>query len=382
MDVITYSALQHYWWIIVSVLAGILVFLLFVQGGQTLLYSLAKNEDERKLLVNALGRKWELTFTTLVVFGATVFASFPLFYSTSFAGAYWAWMILLFSFIIQAVSYEYRSKPNNFLGAKTYQIFLFINGMIGTFVLGVIVATLFTGSAFKVNLYNILNTDNPIISQWQNNWHGLEALLNPWNLCLGLCLFFLSRVLGVLYFINTISNDNVQQRSGKILLFNAIPFVVTFLIFLIYILQKKGYGYDDTGVVFLDTKKYWHNLLQMPIVTLLLLLGVGLVLYGLYVAYFKVKRKSIFFFAPGVILVITSMFSLLGFNHTSYYYSNVDMQSSLTLANSSSSYFTLYTMAKVSLLLPLVILYVIYSWFKMNNKPIDTEELNKESHIY
>jgi len=383
MMAITYSSLQYYWWFIICILAGCLVFLLFVQGGQTLLNRLASNEDEKKLLVNTLGRKWELSFTTLVVFGGTIFASFPLFYSTSFGGAYWVWMLLLFSYIIQGISYEYRKKQNNFFGSDTYEWFLFLNGAIASFTLGVIVATLFTGSPFSVDLHNLSDPANPIISRWENKWHGLEALINPWNLAFGICIFFLARVLGILYFMNTISNEAILQRSKKQLLYNAVPFVATFLIFVIYLLFKEGYYYDEQSkICFLEEHKYLHNLIEMPLNTLVFLSGVALTLLGIIWPLKKDATKAIFLAGPGVFLVGFSLFALAGFNHTPFYPSTVDMQSSLSIFNASSGYYTLNTMVYVSVLIPLVIAYIAYSWKKMNNKPVDDEEMKNETHSY
>jgi cytochrome bd ubiquinol oxidase subunit II len=383
MAMITYSSLQYYWWFIICLLAGFLVFLLFVQGGQTLLHQLASNEDERKLLINTLGRKWEFSFTTLVVFGGTAFASFPLFYSTSFGGAYWAWMLLLFSYIIQAISYEFRKKPNNFFGSGTYEWFLFINGAIGSFILGIIVATLFTGSEFSVNFYNLSDPANPIISRWENNWHGLEALANPWNLVFGICIFFLARILGILYFMNTINHELILRKSKKQLLINAIPFVVTFLIFVIYLLLKDGLLFDEQSqMFFLEEKKYLHNLIEMPLNTILFFSGVVLTLCGIVWPFKKEPAKAILFAGPGIFLVGFSLFALAGFNHTAFYPSTYDMQSSLAIFNASSSYYTLNTMAYVSILIPFVIAYIAYSWFRMNNKPVDEEEMKNESHTY
>ena len=380
---ISLNTLQYYWWFILSLLGSILVFMLFVQGGQTLLYTLAKNEDERSLLVNSLGRKWELTFTMLVVFGGTAFASFPLFYSTSFGGAYWAWMILLFCFVIQAVAYEYRSKPDNFLGKRTYETFLFINGAMGTFLLGVVVASFFTGSEFSVDYYNISNAADPAVSRWENKLHGIELLFNMWNLVLGLCIFFLSRVLAILYFMNNVRNDNILNRAKKHLLINAVPFVLLFVVFVIYVLLKDGLGGDPaSGLIYLEEKRYLGNFLQMPVLLVVFLTGVLLVLSGIAIAVFKKPSGGIWYSGIGVILTVLALLCVAGFNNTPFYPSLTDMQSSLTIQNASSSYYTLSVMTYVSVFIPVVAAYITYAWYRMNHKPIDGDELNSENHVY
>lgn len=380
-----YSFLQHYWWFIISLLGGLLVFLLFVQGGQSMLFSLAKTEQHRFLLVNALGRKWEYTFTTLVTFGGAFFASFPLFYSTSFGGAYWVWMAILFCFIIQAVSYEYQSRPGNTFGKNTYRWFLFINGLLGTFLLGVAVATFFTGSDFGVNKMNLTNQLAPVISQWQNPWHGLEALLNVRNLCLGFAVFFLARTLACLFFINRMADEDLVKRSRKFLWYNAIPFVVFFLVFLIWTLLSKGFAVDPaTGVVSLVEYKYFFNLIEMPVVFAVFLIGVVLVLYGVIHTLLSSKfSKGIWFSGVGTVLTVTCLFLIAGWNNTSYYPSTYgDMQSSLTIANSSSSEFTLTAMAYVSILVPFVLAYIIYAWRSLEKKKFDSKDFKKDGHIY
>ena len=381
---LTYEFFQQYWWFIISLLGALLVFLLFVQGGQTLLNVVAKNDAEETLLINSLGRKWEFTFTTLVVFGGAFFASFPLFYSTSFGGAYWLWMAILFSFIIQAVSYEYRSKPGNFLGKKTYDTFLKINGLAATVLLGVAVGTFFSGSDFVVNKNNITDVGMPVISTWQNPLHGLEAILNLQNLSLGLAVFFLARIQGALYFINNIDNDNIYLRSKRQVLINAIPFVVFFLLFLAFILWGEGYELNrDTGKISLVQYKYFFNLVQMYWVGVLLLIGVVLVLYAILRTVMQnTFRSGIWFSGIGTILVVLSLFFVAGYNHTAYYPSVADMQSSLTIYNSSSSLFTLKVMSVVSILVPVVLAYIAYTWRIMDRHSITEEEMQHESEKY
>ncbi len=380
----TYILLQQYWWLIVSLLGALLVFLLFVQGGQTLIYTLGKNESERTVLVNALGRKWELTFTTLVTFGGAFFASFPLFYSTSFGGAYWVWMAILFCFIIQAVSYEFRTKPNNFLGHRTFEVFLFINGLLGTVLLGTAVATFFTGSLFSVNKMNLTNLANPIISAWQTPWHGLEAALNLHNLSLGLAVFFLSRILALLYFMNNVNSNEIFARAKKHLLYNTIPFLVFFLTFVIWLILRDGFAVNpENGQVFMEPFKYLHNLLAMPIVLAMFLIGVVLVLWGIGKSLITDNyTKGIWFTGLGTVLTVLAIFLVAGYNNTAYYPSTYNLQSSLTIFNSTSSKFTLTVMSIVSLLVPFVVAYIWYVWKSMNSKKIDADEMNSEGHIY
>lgn len=372
---ISYLFLQQYWWIIISILAGALVFLLFVQGGQTLIYTLGKTEIEQTMIVNALGRKWEFTFSTLVTFGGAFFASFPLFYATSFGGAYWVWMAILFCFIVQAVSYEFRSKPNNFLGKRTYDTFLFFNGALGPFLLGVVVATLFTGSQFSVNAVNL--------SRWETPYYGLEALLNIQNLALGFAILFLSRTLGILFLINSLEGDDLIKRARKRLWYEAGLFLVFFLFFLIRLLFLEGYAYDrETGLVFMEANKYLNNILQMPLNTLILLAGVVLVLWGIFISLFKNSTKGIWFAGSGTFLTVFSLFLLAGLNQTAFYPSSFDLQSSLTIENSSSSYYTLKVMAVVSLMIPFVVAYIWYTWKLISNKKISEEEMNSDTHVY
>jgi cytochrome d ubiquinol oxidase subunit II len=377
-------ALQQYWWAIISLLGALLVFLLFVQGGQTLIYTLGKTESERTILVNSLGRKWEFTFTTLVTFGGAFFASFPLFYATSFGGAYWVWMIILFCFVIQAVSYEFRSKPANVLGSRTFEIFLFINGALGTILLGTAVATFFTGSAFSIDFSNITRVTDPVISRWETPWRGLEAALNVHNLSLGLTVFFLARVLGILYFINNVENDSIISRARKSLLRNTALFLVTFLTFVIILLTRKGFAVDPhSGKVFIESYKYMHNLVAMPLVALLFVTGTVLVLYGIIRTLLKNGYcKGIWFTGVGTILFVFSLFSLAGYNNTAYYPSSFDLQSSLTIFNSSSSHYTLTAMSYVSLLVPVVFAYIFIAWRSINKRKIDAGEVKNESHVY
>jgi cytochrome d ubiquinol oxidase subunit II len=382
-ETFSYQFLQHYWWFIIALLAGILVFLLFVQGGQTLIYTLGKSETEKSVLVNVLGRKWEFTFTTLVTFGGAFFASFPLFYSTSFGGAYWLWMFILFCFIIQAISYEYRSKPRNFLGKRTYDIFLFVNGSLGTILLGVAVATLFTGASFSVGKINITNLSNPVISQWRNPFHGIEAIFDLHNLSLGLTVFFLARVLALQYFIKNIDDENIIKRVKKRTWGNAIPFVVMFLVFATWLMLREGYAYDQgTGIVEKVQYKYFYNLIEMPVIGILFLLGVVGVLSGIIITLFTRNENGIAFTGMGTVVTVVCLFLLAGYNQTAYYPSTFDLQSSLTIENSSSSKYTLTVMSYVSLLVPFVFAYIYYAWRSINDKKIDTSEISGDSHAY
>ncbi|MHB9056513.1 MAG: cytochrome d ubiquinol oxidase subunit II [Paludibacteraceae bacterium] len=385
---ITYSFLQHYWWLLISLLGGLLSFLLFVQGGQTLISTLGKTEDERRLLVNVLGKKWEYTFTTLVTFGGAFFASFPLFYSTSFGGAYWVWMLILFCFIVQAVSYEYQNKPGNFFGKNAYRGFLFFNGLAGTFLIGVAVATFFTGSEFVVNKQNIADFSGqfaPVISQWKNPLHGLEALFNLRNWSFGLAVFFLARTLAVLFFKNRILNFAIEERLNGALLKNALPFVVFFLAFLIWTLFAQGFAVKpETGEVYMEKFKYFNNLIQMPVLLIMLLLGIVGVLYGIIFSIIKITwKKGIWFAGAGTVLTVLTLFLMAGYNNTAYYPSTADYQSSLTIFNSSSSYYTLKVMSIVSLLIPFILAYIFYAWRSLEKTHTTVEEINeKDSHAY
>lgn len=379
-----YIFLQHYWWFVVSLLGALLVFLLFVQGGNSLLFCLGKTEEQKKMMINSTGRKWEFTFTTLVTFGGAFFASFPLFYSTSFGGAYWLWMIILFSFVLQAVSYEFQSKAGNLLGKTTYRTFLVINGVVGPVLLGGAVDTFFTGSNFYINKGNIADAAMPVISQWANGWHGLDALLNPWNVVLGLAVFFLARILGALYFINNINEDDLVKRCRRALWGNTALFLVFFLAFVIRTLLADGYAVrPETGEVFMEPYKYLTNFLQMPVVLLVFLVGVVAVLWGIIRTLWKPAfDKGIWFAGAGTVLTVLALLLVAGYNNTAYYPSTHDLQSSLTLANSCSSQFTLKVMAYVSILVPFVLAYIFYAWRSIDNRKIDAKEMEEGGHAY
>ena len=380
----TYIFLQHYWWFIVSLLGALLVFLLFVQGGNSLLFRLGQTEEERQLLINSTGRKWEFTFTTLVTFGGGFFASFPLFYSTSFGGAYWLWMIILFSFVLQAVSYEYQSKLGNLLGKRTYIAFLQLNGIVGPILLGAAVATFFNGSNFLIAKENLTELSMPVISQWANGWHGLDAFADPWNLILGFAVFFLSRLLGNLYFINNIRHEALEPRCRRQLITDLVPFLFFFLAFVIRTLIKDGFAVDPaTQTITMEPMKYLNNFLVMPYLLVLFLLGVVGVLYGILKSILSpAYRKGIWSAGIGTVLAVLALLLVVGYNNTSYYPSTADLQSSLTLANSCSSKFTLETMAYVSLLVPFVLAYIIYAWRAIDSKPITKDELKNDDHAY
>ena len=353
----TYIFLQQYWWFVVSLLGAILVFLLFVQGGNSLIFCLGKTEEQRKMIINSTGRKWEFTFTTLVTFGGAFFASFPLFYSTSFGGAYWLWMIILFTFVLQAVSYEFQSKAGNLLGKKAYRVFLVLNGVVGPVLLGGAVATFFTGSAFYINKGNIADTMMPVISSWANAGHGLDALLNPWNVVLGLAVFFLARILSSLYFINNISDADLVKRCRRALWGNTGLFLIFFLSFVIRTLLAEGYAVNpENGEIFMEPYKYLTNFIEMPVVLVVFLIGVLAVLWGIIRTLWKPAfDKGIWFAGAGTVLTVLALLLVAGYNNTAYYPSTADLQSSLTLANSCSSQFTLRVMAYVSILVPFVL---------------------------
>ena len=370
------------------------MFLMFVQGANTLIFCLGKTEEERRLIINSTGRKWEFTFTTLVTFGGAFFASFPLFYSTSFGGAYWLWMIILFSFVIQAVSYEFQNKIGNFLGQKTFQICLIINGIVGPLLLGGAVATFFNGSNFLIDKGNITNSLQPVISRWANASHGLDALLDPWNVVLGLAVLMLARILGMLYIKNNIEHQQIQERCTRQLPWNALLFLLFFLPFLIRLMIKDGFSTAaeagmsaaaeagmstiSSGSITLESMKYLHNLLEMPILSALLLIGIVLVLFGIYKSSRSVQyRKGIWFTGIGTVLTVLVLLLIAGWNNTAYYPSNIDLQSSLTLANSCSSEFTLRTMAIVSLLIPFVLAYIVFAWRAIDRKRITQEEIEQ-----
>lgn len=381
----SYTFLQHYWWFLISLSGALLVFLLFVQGANTLIFELGKTPDERRLVINSTGRKWEFTFTTLVTFGGAFFAAFPLFYSTSFGGAYWLWMIILFSFVIQAVSYEFQNKLGNFLGARTFQVCLIINGIVGPLLLGGAVATFFDGSNFIVDKANVTALSQPVISHWANASCGLDALLDPWNVVLGLAVLCLARILGLLYMRNNIDEPTLRGRCRSKLLPNTVAFLVFFLAFFVRLLVKDGYAYDvNTGVVSMVSGKYLANLLTMWPLAVVLLIGVAALLYGILRTWLKADyTRGIWPAGIGTVLVVLVLFLITGWNATAYYPSNADLQSSLTIANSSSSLFTLKTMFVVSLLIPFVLAYIAYCWHAMDHKKLTVEEVkDDESEAY
>lgn len=380
----TYEFFQSYWWFVVSLLGSLLVFLLFVQGGNSLIGRLGRNEEEYRLLVNSTGRKWEFTFTTLVTFGGAFFASFPLFYSTSFGGAYWLWMLILLGFVLQAVSYEFQNKKGNLLGKRTYRFFLVLNGIFGPLLLGMAVATFFNGSAFLVEKGNMGSLSMPVISRWANGWHGLDAFADVWNVVPGLSVMFLARVLGGLYFLNNIDDEPLRPRIRRQLMADFLPFLLLFLAFMVRTLLKDGFAVDpETGTIFMEPCKYWHNFLQMPWVSAVFLLGVLGVLYGTLRSVAEPAfRKGIWFAGSGTVLTVLGLLLNAGYNHTAYYPSLADPQSSLTLQNSCSSLFTLRVMAVVSLLVPFVLAYIFYAWRQIDRKKLTREELGKDEHAY
>ena len=372
----SHLALQQYWWVIIALLGGLFVFMMFVQGGQTLLWSLSKNELEKSMLVNSLGRKWELGFTTLVLFGGALFAAFPLFYAASFGGAYWVWMAILFCFILQAVAYEYRKKPDNLLGAKTFEVFLFINGSLGVILVGTAVATFFSGSEFYVNEANL--------SAWKHPLRGLEAAFDPFNLFLGIAVFFLARILGAMYFINNVDHTGLGERSRKAVAMNTLFFLPFFLLFVGLLLFKEGFAVDPaTKTVAMESGKYLANFLAMPICGLgLFLAGVVLVLAGVFVTVFRGSKRGIWFSGTGTVLTVMALFFAAGFNHTAYYPSTFDLQSSLTIENSSGSHYTLTAMSYVSLMVPFVLAYIAWVWRAMDREKITAGEIEADSHAY
>ena len=381
----SYTFLQNYWWFIVSLLGAILVFLLFVQGANSVARSLGYTEEGRRIVYNSTGRKWEFTFTTLVTFGGAFFASFPLFYSTSFGGAYWLWMIILFTFVLQAVSYEFQNKIGNILGPKTFQFFLTLNGIVGPLLLGGAVATFFEGSNFIIAKDNMVDAGaiTPIISRWANASHGLDALLNPWVLVFGFAVVFLARVLGILYIINNVDDENIRSRASVRLIGAAVPFVVLFVAYLVHLLVKEGYAINASGLVYMEPYKYLHNMIEMWGLLVLLVAGVVLVLFGvIYTVLNKHFIAGIWHSGFGVVFVVLSLLLVAGWNNTAYYPSTADLQSSLTLANSCSSEFTLRTMFYVSLLVPFVLAYIFYAWRAIDKKKITKEEIASDDHAY
>lgn len=379
----TYTFLQQYWWFLVSLLGALLVFLMFVQGANAMIFQLGWDEKSRRLIVNSTGRKWEFTFTTLVTFGGAFFASFPLFYSTSFGGAYWLWMIILFSFVLQAVSYEFQNKMGNMLGAKTFQWMLVLNGIIGPLLLGGAVATFFTGSNFIVDKMSLVDGMQPVISRWENASHGLDALLDIWNVVFGLSVAFLAQVLGLLYIINNVDDETMRSRASVQLIGRTAFFLILFLPFLIYVLLKDGYAYDPvTGVIVMEPMKYLHNMLDMWYLLVGFVVGVALLLYGVVrTVVSKTYIKGIWPAGVGVVIVVLVLLLCAGWNNTAYYPSNIDLQDSLTIANSSSSEFTLRTMAIVSLLIPFVLAYIFYAWRAIDSKKLSQEDIDND-HAY
>lgn len=378
----TYEMLQQYWWVLIAVLGGLLVFLFFVQGANSLIFRLGRDESEREMIVNATGRKWELTFTTLVVFGGAFFASFPLFYSTSFGGAYWVWMLLLFTFVLQAVSYEFQSKAGNLIGKKTFRIFLVLNGIAAPFLVGAAVATFFTGSEFIVDKSNVSLAEAGVISRWANDWHGLDALFNVWNWVLGFAVLFLSRVLGSLFLLNNVNEESFRLQLRHQVLVDTVPFLLFFLAFVGFVLTKDGFAVDATGKVSMEAYKYLHNLLALPVALVSFLVGVVLVLWGILGTILKSTFQKGFWFAGiGSVLTVIAIFFLVGYNGTSYYPSTADLQSSLTIQNSSSTEFTLTVMSYVSLLIPFVLAYIAYVWRALS-RDITKKELAETDHKY
>ena len=379
----TYDFLQHYWWFIISLLGGLLVFLLFVQGANSMIFQLGKTEEERRMLINSTGRKWEFTFTTLVTFGGAFFASFPLFYSTSFGSAYWVWLLILFTFIIQAVSYEFQNKAGNLFGVRTFQIGLIINGILGPLLLGGAVATFFTGSNFIVEKGNITDFMQPVISHWANGSRGLDVLLNPWVVIFGISVVFLARILGTLYINNNVNDDIIRGRVRKQLLVNTVLFLLFFLPFLIVTLVGEGYAVNEAGVIVKEPMKYLNNLLAMWPLAIILLVGVVLLLFGIVKTVLKPQYvRGIWPAGIGVVLVVLVLFLIAGWNNTAYYPSTADLQSSLTLQNSSSSEFTLKAMFYVSFLVPFVLAYIVYAWRAIDKKAIDRKEIAEDDHAY
>ncbi|MBW4762261.1 cytochrome d ubiquinol oxidase subunit II [Prevotella melaninogenica] len=379
----TYDFLQHYWWFIISLLGGLLVFLLFVQGANSMIFQLGKTEEERRMLINSTGRKWEFTFTTLVTFGGAFFASFPLFYSTSFGGAYWVWVLILFTFIIQAISYEFQNKAGNLFGVRTFQTGLIINGILGPLLLGGAVATFFTGSNFIVEKGNITDFMQPVISHWANGSRGLDVLLNPWVVIFGISVVFLARILGTLYINNNVNDDIIRGRVRKQLLVNTVFFLLFFLPFLIVTLVGEGYAVNEAGVIVMEPMKYLNNLLAMWPLAIILLVGVVLLLFGIVKTVLKPEYvRGIWPAGIGVVLVVLVLFLIAGWNNTAYYPSTADLQSSLTLQNSSSSEFTLKAMFYVSFLVPFVLAYIVYAWRAIDKKAIDRKEIAEDDHAY
>lgn len=378
----TYEFLQNYWWVLIALLGGLLVALMFVQGANLHLGNRVLTDTQKRMILNSTGRKWELTFTTLVTFGGAFFASFPLFYSTSFGGAYWVWVLLLITFVFQAVAYEFQNKKENLLGVKGFRVALMVNGFLAPFLVGTAVGTFFTGSDFTVNKIAISDPSAPVISTWGSGWHGLEALGQYHAVLLGVTLMFLAAILGSLYVLNNVDDDAIHAQMRRTIRMSIVPFLFFFLSWTVILLVSRGYAVDDAGVVSLEPFKYWHNLLAMPAVLVMLLAGVVLVLVSLWLGAFSQSRKGIWFAMPGTVLVVMAVFFLAGFNGTAYYPSCTDLQSSLTIRNSSSSYFTLQVMSWVSLLIPFVVTYIAFAWHAMDRKKITADEIEGTEHKY
>ena len=375
---ITYDFLQHYWWFLIALLGGLLVFLLFVQGGNALIFLAGREEDERQLIVNSTGRKWELTFTTLVTFGGAFFASFPLFYSTSFGGAYWVWILILITFVFQAVSYEFQSKAGNLLGKNTFRIFLTLNGCLAPLLIGTAVGTFFTGSDFTINKSAVGDIASPVISRWGNAWHGLEAVANPFNVEFGLMVMFLAIALGALYLINNVDHAKLAVQLRRSLGVSFGLFLLFFLVICYHLITMEGFAVDASGTVTLEEGKYFTNLMEMPAVLALLLVGAVLLVAGVAMTLLgKEFKRGIWLAGPGTTLAVMALFMVVGYNDTAYYPSTADLASSLTLANSSSSDFTLRSMAVVSLIIPFVVADIAYFWRQMDKRSLTTEELNQ-----
>ena len=379
----TYVFLQHYWWFLVSLLGALLVFLMFVQGANSLISSLGRTPDGMRMVLNSTGRKWEITFTTLVTFGGAFFASFPLFYSTSFGGAYWVWMLILLTFVLQAVSYEFQNKLGNILGPKTFRFFLVLNGVLGPFLIGTAVATFFNGSNFVIEKASLMDQMQPIISRWANASNGLDAVLDPWNLMLGFAVLFLARILGILYVMNNVNDEDIRSRGSVRLVGNTVAFLIFFLAFVIRTLLKDGYALNpQSGEIFMEPFKYFNNLIAMWPLLILLLIGVVCVLYGIgRTILSKTYVKGIWPAGIGTVLTVLVLLLIVGWNNTAYYPSNADLQSSLTIQNSCSSEFTLRTMFYVSLLIPFVLAYIAYCWYSLDKKKITKEEIS-EGEVY
>ena len=378
----TYTSLQNYWWVLIALLGGLLVALMFVQGANVFLGSRKLDHTQKRMILNSTGRKWELTFTTLVTFGGAFFASFPLFYSTSFGGAYWVWVLLLVTFVFQAVSYEFQHKKGNLLGVKGFRIALIVNGILAPFLVGTAVGTFFTGSKFTVDKTAIVDPTAPVISTWGSPWHGLEALTQPHAVLLGVTLVLLTIILGALYVVTNVDDKGVWHRMRRTIRLIYIPFLLCFVAWLVMLLLKDGFGIAADGTVVLETHKYFFNLVQMPGIILMLLAGVVGLLYGILRVAYKKSRKGFWFAAPGAVLVVMAVFFLAGFNNTPYYPSLIDPQSSLTIRNSSSSYFTLRLMSWVSLLIPFVVAYIAYAWHQMDGEKITEDEINGKGNKY